>query len=312
MTTTPGFEVKSIVVFPIKSCQGFTIPRNKTWAMTAKGLAWDREWCLVNRATNRIMNQKRYPRMALLRPHLNIEENIMTIDYAQGYNRESISLPMHPGAVSRATDWKMEPFESSITGVKSFVRKYKSPSINDFFSRVLETPCILARIPSSEVKESNPPATMPGAFPEDTADTDAAPTSLSNESPILAINMSSVNLLNHQIKLAGGDAVSAESFRANIILGPSPGSTGEAAYMEDDWTQLQIGPSKLNVQGPCQRCHMVCIDPKTAMKRAEPYVTLSKTRRIEGNVVFGCHLALADSLATTSLKVGDKVLTKTQ
>jgi molybdenum cofactor sulfurtransferase len=81
----------------------------------------------------------------------------------------------------------------------------------------------------------------------------------------------------------------------------------EAAYSEDRWTQLRIGGLRLKVLGQCQRCHMVCIDPETATKRPEPYVTLSKTRRFEGKVLFGCHLALTNSAGSATLKIGDSV-----
>ena len=38
---------------------------------------------------------------------------------------------------------------------------------------------------------------------------------------------------------------------------------------------------------------MVCIDQTSGEKNQEPFVTLAKTRRFEGRVLFGVHTALA-------------------
>ena len=55
---------------------------------------------------------------------------------------------------------------------------------------------------------------------------------------------------------------------------------------------------------------MVCIDQQTAVKGEEPYLTLSKTRRIDGRVLFGqhaTHLPVRSKVGTPSIKVGDLV-----
>jgi molybdenum cofactor sulfurtransferase len=121
---------------------------------------------------------------------------------------------------------------------------------------------------------------------------------LSNESPILLISRSSVNRLNEDIKAASsmGRAVSADSFRANIVVAEDETPRkSESPYVEDTWRSLQIGDENdFQVMGPCQRCQMVCIDQKSAQKRQEPFATLAKTRRRDGKVWFGVHLCLAE------------------
>lgn len=55
---------------------------------------------------------------------------------------------------------------------------------------------------------------------------------------------------------------------------------------------------------------MVCIDQQTAMRGEEPYLTLSKTRRIDGRVLFGqhaMHLPQKSKIGTPGIKVGDLV-----
>ncbi|KAK2596253.1 hypothetical protein QQS21_006345 [Conoideocrella luteorostrata] len=305
--------VEDIVVFPIKSCQGFRVPRGQSWHVRAQGLVWDREWCLVNRATNRLMTLKRYPRMAFIRPFISLHQNMMKIQFgANGseYPPSYISIPLSSDMTSGCLDLEVERVKVS-TGFETLVRKYVSETLNNFFSNAVGTPCALARIcHRGQIENTQEPGlgfkevTMPGAFPDpdrlssyDTGTKAVENTSgsFSNESPILAINMASLYQLNKDIEAVSGQPVSPDSFRANLILRPSQYASLESAYCEDRWSRVQIGRLKFNVLGPCQRCHMICIDPRTSIRRPEPYVTLSKTRRFGGKIFFGSHLAMINS-----------------
>lgn len=56
---------------------------------------------------------------------------------------------------------------------------------------------------------------------------------------------------------------------------------------------------------------MVCVDQMTAEKNEEPFVTLAKTRRFQGKVLFGvhtCHVA-KDGQPHATICVGDAVKT---
>ncbi|CAK7216150.1 hypothetical protein SBRCBS47491_002734 [Sporothrix bragantina] len=72
-----GLVVASISVYPIKSCGAFNVPRETRWAVRPEGLAWDREWCLVQRGTRRALSQKQYPSMVLLRPVLDFAQGVL-------------------------------------------------------------------------------------------------------------------------------------------------------------------------------------------------------------------------------------------
>lgn len=67
------------------------------------------------------------------------------------------------------------------------------------------------------------------------------------------------------------------------------------------------------VLGGCRRCHMVCINQKTAQKNQEPFVTLAKTRRVNGKVFFGQHICYLPAEHTTApqanstIAMGDRV-----
>lgn len=209
---------------------------------------------------------------------------------------------------------------------------YTSAHIAAFFTAALSTPCTLARFPPGphgrrsklHLQRSSPrdrpttshPSTeqsIPGAFPPTPPPSPnhhhPHPILLSNESPVLAISRSSLNHLN---KLIPHNPAPASVFRANIVLAQS-GTAAEVPYDEDHWIGLrfrsrQTSPAaerdgdddaenitELDVLGPCRRCQMVCIDQTTAERSEEPFVTLAKTRRRDGEgskVFFGVHCAL--------------------
>jgi molybdenum cofactor sulfurtransferase len=55
---------------------------------------------------------------------------------------------------------------------------------------------------------------------------------------------------------------------------------------------------------------MVCIDQETGEKGVEPFVTLAKTRRLEGKIYFGVHMRL-DPAAVEDSRDGQRRLIRT-
>lgn len=310
------FYIEDLMVYPIKSCGGWSIPPNLRWDVGAEGLAWDREWCLVHQGTRAALNQKRYPKMALIKPSIDLKDGLLRIRYQDPTRLDvpEISVPLSSdplqfrpanGLKSRICDETMEPLI------------YASETIATFFTTAIGTPCLLARYPPKYSREPRQhsktmlpsrqshhlPQSTPGTFPLSTSPSlTPYPLHFSNESPILTISRSSLNRLNEEIKINNGKEAAASVFRANIILaqnaclGPR---SAEQPYVEDRWRYMHIGrPSgnsaqySFEVLGGCRRCQMVCVDQSTGEKNEEPFVTLSKTRRNDGNVYFGVHTAL--------------------
>ncbi|KAJ5724687.1 hypothetical protein N7493_006415 [Penicillium malachiteum] len=340
------FYIESLSVFPIKSCGAFRIPEDKRWEVKREGLAWDREWCLIHQGTGAALNQKRYPRMALIRPFIDLERGVLRISC--GVTSDSVSLEISLG-------WEETTLISTslcpnttkrtmVCGDQLSLHAYASPVVSAFFSDFLGVPCTLARFPSQTVNRfSRPPRLpnkwkskfrkliMPGSFPLDlpppVREQGRNPLLLSNEMPILVVSRSSVNHLNELIKAKGtqgsraSKAVAADVFRGNIVVAERLVQLGDAEqpYMEDHWSSLRIGPDQLRVDvlDPCQRCQMVCIDQVTGRRREEPFSTLAKTRNMDGKVNFGRYAALsredAEALETDSpdrrtVMVGDVVV----
>ncbi|KAK3988103.1 putative molybdenum cofactor sulfurase [Cladorrhinum sp. PSN332] len=331
----PELVVHSISIYPIKSCGGFEVPPEVDWEVRPEGLAWDREWCLVHQGTGQALSQKRYPKMALLRPFLDFDRGELRVRYVgeqiPSHLPREISLPLskNPSLFQRLTA-SFRSRSSRVCGEEITAQTYSVPEINEFFSGVLGVPCLLARFPPGgqgksmrhskahlqkhQIQLAAPvaaPFELPGSFPRPPSppDSDTEKTTsttnaerrilLSNESPILAITLPSLDALNAEIRRAGnhkGD-ISAAVFRANMVIAPAKQS-GQAQmepYAEDSWPSVRIGDHKYEMLGSCRRCHMVCINQETAEKSDEPFVTLSKTRRFDGKVFFGTHMGYVSS-----------------
>lgn len=336
--TRSRLQVESLTIYPIKSCAGFSVPPGSAWTVRPEGLAWDREWCLVHQGTGAALSQKRYPRMALIRPSVDLEKGVLRVGVAgalQGStSMEEITVPLSVDPRMFADGDVYKIANAKVCGESVQARTYRCNEISSFFTQALGVACHLARFPAVSSgsgslrhskahlqKHGNGGALrIPGAFPDAMALGPGAcvskPILLSNESPILTISRSSLNRLNEMIKAEGGKAAQAEVFRANIVVAEKaeypPGL--EEPYAEDGWRFLQIGHQYFEMLGGCRRCQMVCIDQQTAEKDEEPFVTLSKTRRFDGRVYFGehtCHVQLED-VATPlgqnpTIMVGDAV-----
>ncbi|KAH0556707.1 hypothetical protein GP486_005505 [Trichoglossum hirsutum] len=227
---------------------------------------------------------------------------------------------------SRTNGFKSQ--SSRVCGETITAYTYTSPLITEFFSNALGVPCTLARLPASSSSGEGGGAGamryskarlrrfqgssnchlwegcsntngMPGAFPTSTAAVDTTtvseasqrrPILLSNESPILVISRSSLDCLNESIAARGGKKARAEVFRANIVVAGA--GEGGRPYGEDSWAGLRIGNVDLETLGACRRCRMVCVDPDTGCTDEEPYVSLARTRSMDGpggGVFFGVH-----------------------
>ena len=331
--------VESLTIYPIKSCGGWKVPPDTPWSIGRNGFTWDRAWCLVHQGSGSALNQKRYPQMALLRPQIDLEHGLLKVHLYDPVSQAQVDELHVPLWVD------LESIEPSLEHVDAFklqtsrvcgdtirTQIYTSSEISDFFSRAIGVPCHLARLHVREnggsqrlsrVHLQKHQATVremkiPGAFPRTSEIEPGMETAiqLSNESPILTISRSSLDHLNGQISATGGKAVHAEVFRANLVIAGKSASTSghRQPYVEDRWRYLRIGQEYFQIMGSCRRCQMVCIDQTTAQKNEEPFVTLAKTRRLDGQVFFGQHtrhLPHRDRLSTvagsSTIKVGDPV-----
>ncbi|KAI1193005.1 molybdenum cofactor sulfurase [Nemania serpens] len=345
--TTPNLFVNALMIYPIKSCGGFRVPADLPWAVRPEGLAWDREWCLVHQGTGLALSQKRYPHMALIRPSIDFSAGKLKVSYhgpPSNTTQTEISVPLSVNPNLFQPAGALNAVESRVCGEGVSMMIYKSRDISAFFTDIIGIPCTLARFPpggmgktmrhakahlqshqarsnqTHSILQNDKQRRFPGIHtpPDSDSESERRRILLSNESPILAITLSSLAALNQNIMKNGGSAVSAEAFRANIVIGsPSapPNASEASAYSEDHWDVLRIGTHDFKLLGACRRCHMVCINQETAVKSEEPFITLAKTRRFDGKVFFGVHMCHMPMVAPNTKKaqwptisIGDKVV----
>jgi molybdenum cofactor sulfurtransferase len=253
--------------------------------------------------------------MALLRPKLDFKTGKLHIRLDGSNEDINIALSLDPTCFSPSD---LKSSNANVCGDTVRAQVYTSSAIAAYLTRALGVPCTLARFPRGHGTHTSLRHSKPHLKSLSQQNGVPRPLLLSNESPILTISRSSLNRLNEQIKAKGGKAAHPSVFRANIILTESPLQPPgqERPWAEDSWESMQIGGPdgpELDFLGGCRRCQMVCVDQESAEKNEEPFVTLAKTRRFDGRVLFGVHSALANRVLTgqwPTIMVGDAVGTR--
>lgn len=228
-------RVESLMIYPIKSCGAFKIPVGVPWEIKPHGLAWDREWCLVHLGTGSALSQKAYNRMTILRPEINLDTKTLVVNVHGSPSTPPLRIPLNSSPAGLA---KLRACASRVCGDKIMALTYDSPEIVDFFTKAVGVPCTLARFPADSTTSRN---YKPHLKDAKASSVKGPKILLSNESPILIVNQSSVDRLNNDIAKTGGKLAKADVFRANIVLKDA------RPYAEDEWSNIMIGGEQFEV-----------------------------------------------------------------
>ncbi|KAJ9480127.1 Molybdenum cofactor sulfurase [Pseudozyma hubeiensis] len=313
------FDLASITVYPIKSCSGQNLEHGERWRLTRHGLEYDREWVVMNLANGKALSQKRFPKMALIRPRIDLvartmNVSIVGIDQTFTLNLDDESQYSDQGATEGRT--------VQVCGVETRPRAHKSEQLRILLSNLLGVSCTLAKQAIDTSRHSKL-----GSGSE------KVPLIFSNESPFLLINSASIDEVSGWMQqdtaelgccsvgseeLASdsgyssgshsegkgkrlGLSAQAASFRANFLVSPCDGGA-EASFAEDRFSRVTLGDKHVfGVLGECRRCQMVCVDQCTGEVRPQTLKTLAKHRRNgRGRIIFGSHLAWLPDLEPCS------------
>jgi molybdenum cofactor sulfurtransferase len=126
---------------------------------------------------------------------------------------------------------------------------------------------------------------------------------LANQAQFLLISEPSVKWLMQHVE--DWDIVEdveniVNRFRGNLII------DNIEALAENEWKTLKIGENEFEVQGPCTRCQMICIDQSTGGKTTEPLRTIGKL--FQGKTRFGIYLKNVNFTTSNVLKCSDKII----
>ena len=129
---------------------------------------------------------------------------------------------------------------------------------------------------------------------------------LSDAGPLLLTSSASLAQLNDWMTVdarARGEEPCAPMamarFRPTVVIDGSG-----AAFVEDDWRQLQIGGVEFRFAERCDRCVLTTIDPHTLEMGKEPLRTLARHRQWDHKTFFGIRVI---PVRTGTIRVGDAV-----
>ncbi|KGL75951.1 Molybdenum cofactor sulfurase, partial [Tinamus guttatus] len=279
--------VTNIYLYPIKSCSAFEVAE---WPVGNQGLLYDRNWMVVNQ-NGVCMTQKQEPRLCLINPSIDLEQNIMIIQ-AEGMNPVSISLEENPGKEAVICESKV---------CSHRVKTYDcGERIAAWLSTFLGRSCRLIR-QSSDIKNNKHQKNTKGLAPATSISL-----SLVNEAQYLLINVASISYLKDDISARLEEPLEIQEliprFRANLVI------SAPESFEEEEWAEISIGSLRFQVVGPCNRCQIICIDQQTAERNNEFLQSLSAARARKTN--FGIYLMnqpLCSSFPDI-LSVGSQVL----
>ncbi|CAL1391251.1 unnamed protein product [Linum trigynum] len=260
------YQLKSITVYPIKSCAGFSA---EFWPLSSTGLRHDREW-LIRSITGEVLTQKKVPEMCLISTFLDLKQGKMIVESPRCRDKLQITLD---------TDSSLVPTEDIELHAQRCTVHHYDNDVNQWFTIAIGRPCMLLRSSGSNNTKTS------GVCREVNARTN-----FPNEAQFLLISEESISDLNTRLssgalKAAHGSPVQVTPtrFRPNLVV------SGGKPYAEDGWTSLQIGNAHFTSIGGCNRCQMINLGHQSGQvqRTKEPLATLASYRRVKGKILFG-------------------------
>uniref|UniRef100_A0A804MQP9 MOSC domain-containing protein n=1 Tax=Zea mays TaxID=4577 RepID=A0A804MQP9_MAIZE len=297
--------VKSVLVYPIKSCRGISVPQAP---ITATGFRWDRQWMLVN-SKGRACTQRVEPKLALVEvqmpPEAFAEDWHPTPDDHMGIvrwiaDRFSESVIRAPGMEPLKVPLSVECATISDVSVWEWTGAAydEGAEAAEWFSTFLGCPTRLVRF-NEETRLTDPDYAR------------GYKTMFSDGFPYLIVSQGSLDALNEILK----EPIPINRFRPNILV------EGCHPYAEDMWKSVKI--NKLTFQGVklCGRCKVPTINQDTGIPSpTEPTETLQtyrsgevllRSHKNKRQVYFGQNAVCKESLSANGegriVKVGDPV-----
>ncbi|EFJ25003.1 hypothetical protein SELMODRAFT_173762 [Selaginella moellendorffii] len=284
-TIPAAVRLKSIIVYPIKSCAGFSV---EAWPIVESGLLYDREWMICD-TENAPVTQKKAHNMCLITPSIDLASGKLVVR-APNVDH-TLEIPLEDRLQHE------EHGEVILCGQRAKSMSYGA-EISEWFTKALGLRCNLVRkgVENTRVCRWRNPEHSPEGGDK---------LSFANEGQFLLLSEASVEDLNARIATGAKHRLETTQFRPNLVVSGGP------AYEEDEWQSLSIGDAEFPVLGGCNRCQMITIDQRTGAKNPsmEPLATLASYRRTKGKILFGVLLGAAISDKRDQfLAVGSRVI----
>ena len=266
--------VSDLFIYPIKSLAGISIQQG---VVTERGFENDRRWLLVD-GDNRFLTLRKFPRMALLQP--SFEQDGLTIRTRE-MDAKNLFIPfkVDQNVVEEVTIW------NATCTAQVYSRK-----INQWFSKVLQTPCKLVFMPDDTWR---PVDTTSGFRPAGKF------TSFADAYPFMMMSRASLADIDKRTSAQ----MTFARFRPNIVF------SGGVPYQEDEMKLFSINGIKFTGLEKCSRCNVPNVDPATAKMdpNKETIKTLASYRLENGKVNLGMNLVHEGSGV---IRLGDELKIK--
>lgn len=220
-------RVQSLHIYPVKSARGIDL---ETVQVKERGLAGDRRFLLVDE-NGIFLTQRQFPKLAQL----------LTRQIAGGIALKwpgndwvDIPFPTH-NTRKQITVWRSSVNVAAVEGdINAALGQWLGRTVSLVF---------MDKTAKRLASEKWTKATTQVSF--------------ADGYPILITNTASLTIVNNHIVNTGGEALSMDRFRPNIVINCN------TPWAEDSWETLQIGTVILDLVKPCARCVITSIDQNT-------------------------------------------------
>ncbi|GMF25310.1 unnamed protein product [Phytophthora lilii] len=274
-----------VTLFPIKSCAGMVVD---AWPIGSRGLLFDREFAIVDLSTGNALTVKTVPELCFLHPVIDLGHQTLTLSYRNPGKPEaqpsaatqsssesqtpSFTIPLRADIATTKPQDEDNPRSMRVCADLCKGRDVGA-EVSQWLSSCLGRQCGLVRVSSNHLRaaqvtrpkkpsdssETQGPET---ATPDESTKDGAPAIGFANQAQYLLLSRQSIAHFDSALRAVDSSAsISEDAFRANLIV------DGCGAFEEDKWQRLQIGGGAFDVSGPCSRCAVINLDPRTGHQR---------------------------------------------
>lgn len=269
--------------YPIKSCAGDELASVEVGPRGAQG---DREFLVIDAATNTFLTQREHPRLALVTPKVSLVcSSIVSPDAVDREGATRVLSLEAPNMLPLELNVRRDGPRRAVVIWSDRCRAVdQGDEVAAWFSDYLDRPARLVRMADDFTRRVD---SRYATRPSDEV-------GFADGYPFLIISEESLADLNRRLD----DPLPMNRFRPNLVI------RGEEPFVEDRLEAFRIGDVVFRVVKPCARCVITTTDQATARVGSEPLATLARFRRVGQKVLFGQNLTHE---GTGTIRVGDAV-----
>ncbi len=268
-------RVKSLHIYPIKSCRGISLSESE---VTPKGFKNDREYMIVNSA-GKFLTQRQHPQLATLA--VEIEGDYLCLFTEVGVKESGRKDYFRLRPITEGKTTLVQVWRDSTEAID------QGDEVADWLENFLGFPCRLVKQSEYHIRPIDP----------NYAGNSNSPVSFADGYPYLITNTASLEELNRKIP-DEGDRVPMNRFRPNIVI------ETDKPFIESQWREIIIGDVRFSLVKPCTRCIITTTNQDTGERNInqEPLKTLQTFRKGKEGIMFGENMIPQQ---TGTIKVGD-------